>query len=78
MATLLYRYNNHFNIAMLFMVLAPLVGPLYSLGCSSTSCGQSYTVGDSLWSIPPSLNFYTNWSSSHFFKIGDSLGNQFT
>ncbi|CAK7325177.1 unnamed protein product [Dovyalis caffra] len=35
--------------------------------------GLRYTVGDSVWSIPPQPDFYANWSSSHTFYIGDVL-----
>ncbi|KAL5568665.1 hypothetical protein UlMin_025240 [Ulmus minor] len=50
------------------MVLAAIV-PMF--GCSSSRL--RYTVGNTPWTIPPYQDFYTNWSSSHFFKIGDSL-----
>ncbi|XP_057789256.1 mavicyanin-like [Salvia miltiorrhiza] len=32
-----------------------------------------HRVGDSIWSIPPTINFYKNWSSSYTFHTGDSL-----
>ncbi|KAB1225448.1 Blue copper protein [Morella rubra] len=53
----------------------------FSSGCSSgcpSTCppGVRYQVG-SVWSIPPSPNFYANWSSSHFFRTGDSLSFDF-
>uniref|UniRef100_A0A6N2M3T0 Phytocyanin domain-containing protein n=1 Tax=Salix viminalis TaxID=40686 RepID=A0A6N2M3T0_SALVM len=35
--------------------------------------GLKYTVGDSVWSIPPQPDSYTNWSFSHTFYIGDVL-----
>ncbi|KAJ6325698.1 hypothetical protein OIU76_012726 [Salix suchowensis] len=36
--------------------------------------GLRYTVGDSVWSIPPPQpDSYTNWSFSHSFYIGDVL-----
>ncbi|KAB5539122.1 hypothetical protein DKX38_016655 [Salix brachista] len=35
--------------------------------------GLRYTVGDSVWSIPPQPDSYTNWSFSHTFYIGDVL-----
>ncbi|KAM3282693.1 mavicyanin-like isoform X1 [Capsicum chacoense] len=38
---------------------------------------QSYAiehlVGDSIWTIPPTNNFYTNWSSHQIFFPGDTL-----
>nr|XP_027072101.1 early nodulin-16-like [Coffea arabica] len=37
------------------------------------SFGLEYIVGDSFWSIPTTNDFYTNWSSSHFFQTGDTL-----
>ncbi|XP_059669093.1 mavicyanin-like [Cornus florida] len=42
-----------------------------------TLLGRSYAlqhiVGDSAWSIPSTPHFYTNWSSSHSFCVGDTL-----
>ncbi|KZV55260.1 cucumber peeling cupredoxin-like [Dorcoceras hygrometricum] len=38
-----------------------------------TSYGLQHIVGDSIWSIPPANAFYTNWSSSHSFHVGDTL-----
>ncbi|KAL8051520.1 hypothetical protein ABFS82_06G151200 [Erythranthe guttata] len=34
---------------------------------------KQHIVGDSIWSIPPTNHFYTNWSSSYSFHTGDSL-----
>ncbi|XP_057981119.1 mavicyanin-like [Malania oleifera] len=34
---------------------------------------ENFRVGDSVWSIPPYPDFYNDWSSSHFFRVGDSL-----
>ncbi|KAL3637889.1 hypothetical protein CASFOL_018337 [Castilleja foliolosa] len=34
---------------------------------------QNHIVGDSIWSIPPTYDFYGNWSSSYSFHIGDTL-----
>ncbi|KAF5729388.1 chemocyanin-like [Tripterygium wilfordii] len=39
----------------------------------TTSFGMQYTVGDSVWSIPPYPDYYTKWSSSNVFLVGDSL-----
>ncbi|KAL8518213.1 hypothetical protein ACS0TY_009546 [Phlomoides rotata] len=39
----------------------------------SSSEGVQHIVGDSIWSIPPTNDFYTNWSSSYSFQIGDTL-----
>ncbi|CAI0449288.1 unnamed protein product [Linum tenue] len=44
------------------------------LGAAS---GFRYTVGDSIWSIPPTSDFYSRWSSAHAFYVGDSLAFQF-
>ncbi|CAL1406514.1 unnamed protein product [Linum trigynum] len=44
------------------------------LGAAS---GFRYTVGDSIWSIPPTSDFYSHWSSAHAFYVGDSLAFQF-
>ncbi|XP_042521315.1 mavicyanin-like [Macadamia integrifolia] len=35
--------------------------------------GLQQRVGDSIWSIPAYRDFYTNWSSSQSFQIGDTL-----
>ncbi|KAK6137746.1 hypothetical protein DH2020_028498 [Rehmannia glutinosa] len=43
------------------------------LELSSGSYGLQHIVGDSIWSIPPTNDFYTNWSSSNSFHIGDTL-----
>ncbi|CAI9091416.1 OLC1v1026447C1 [Oldenlandia corymbosa var. corymbosa] len=37
------------------------------------SFGKEYIVGDTFWSIPTTNDFYTNWSSSQFFEIGDTF-----
>nr|XP_016507735.1 PREDICTED: mavicyanin-like [Nicotiana tabacum] len=37
------------------------------------SYAMQYIVGDSIWTIPPMNNFYTNWSSSQVFFPGDTL-----
>ncbi|KAI3793561.1 hypothetical protein L1987_36180 [Smallanthus sonchifolius] len=35
--------------------------------------GVTHTVGDSIWSIPPTIDFYDKWSSSRTFYTGDFL-----
>ncbi|XP_010090483.2 cucumber peeling cupredoxin [Morus notabilis] len=62
--------NNVVAIAPVLIMVVAVVVP--SFGCSSSS-GLQYSVGDSLWTIPPFPEYFSNWSSSHFFKIGDSL-----
>ncbi|XP_073051740.1 mavicyanin-like [Primulina eburnea] len=37
------------------------------------SYSLQHIVGDSIWSIPPTNGFYTNWSSCQSFHIGDKL-----
>lgn len=38
------------------------------------SCSASdHIVGNSIWSIPPSDDFYTNWSNNITFLVGDFL-----
>ncbi|XP_060183588.1 mavicyanin-like [Lycium barbarum] len=37
------------------------------------SFATQHLVGDSIWTIPPTNNFYTNWSSSQVFFPGDTL-----
>ncbi|KAI3470662.1 hypothetical protein Pfo_027325 [Paulownia fortunei] len=47
--------------------------PLLLLELLGGSYGLQHIVGDSIWSIPPTNDFYTNWSSSYSFQIGDTL-----
>jgi hypothetical protein len=66
---------------VMVMVVAHFFGSAY--GCWSgcpTACppGVQYSVGDSVWSIPPTPHFYTRWSSSKTFRTGDSLSNSST
>ncbi|KAE8037963.1 hypothetical protein FH972_010512 [Carpinus fangiana] len=61
---------------VMVMVVAQLFG--FTHGCWSgcpSACppGFQYQVGSSVWSIPPSPHYYTNWSSSQSFRTGDSL-----
>ncbi|CAI0549665.1 unnamed protein product [Linum tenue] len=51
-----------------------IVAATLLLGAAS---GFRYTVGDSIWSIPPTSDFYSRWSSAHAFYVGDSLAFQF-
>ncbi|XAR53540.1 hypothetical protein NMG60_11022136 [Bertholletia excelsa] len=37
------------------------------------SSALQHKVGNSVWSIPPTKDFYANWSSSRSFLVGDSL-----
>ncbi|GMY23495.1 early nodulin-like protein 1 [Fagus crenata] len=65
---------------LVLVVVAALFGCSY--GCKSgcpSRCPPAvqYQVGDSVWSIPQFPNYYTNWSSSHFFRTGDSLRFEF-
>lgn len=53
-----------------FLVI--LVTTIAFNGCS---CAYHHIVGESIWSIPLSQDFYRNWSSRHTFRVGDSLGN---
>ncbi|CAB4299162.1 unnamed protein product [Prunus armeniaca] len=63
--------QREFCIILAVMVVV-LVVPSY--GCSQNgSGGMRYSVGDTFWAIPPIVDYYSNWSSNHFFKIGDSL-----
>ncbi|XP_010031324.1 cucumber peeling cupredoxin-like [Eucalyptus grandis] len=39
----------------------------------NVSNGLQYKVGGSIWSIPPYPTYYSNWSSSHHFLVGDIL-----
>ncbi|XXG42492.1 hypothetical protein AAC387_Pa01g2761 [Persea americana] len=50
--------------------LVMLVTTIAFNGCS---CAYHHMVGESIWSIPLSQDFYKNWSSRHTFRVGDSL-----
>ena len=43
--------------------------------CIGCSLAHQHLVGDSIWSIPPSNEFYSNWASNRSFAVGDDLGN---
>ena len=66
------------------MLVLVVVAALFGCTSACSSCPPGcppavrYRVGDSIWSIAPSPNYYTNWSSSHFFRTGDSLSNSHT
>ncbi|KAL0008179.1 hypothetical protein SO802_009681 [Lithocarpus litseifolius] len=65
------------------MLVLVVVAALFGCTSACPSCPPGcppavrYRVGDSIWSIAPSPNYYTNWSSSHFFRTGDSLSFDF-
>ncbi|CAL9137836.1 unnamed protein product [Musa acuminata var. zebrina] len=42
--------------------------------CIACSLAHQHLVGDSIWSIPPSNEFYSNWASNRSFAVGDDLG----
>ncbi|KAL2526060.1 Blue copper protein [Abeliophyllum distichum] len=58
-------------MAMHNVILPLLVVAVVTL--LGSSFGLQYIVGDSIWSIPPTNHFYTNWSSSYTFRTGDTL-----
>uniref|UniRef100_A0A7N0TML8 Phytocyanin domain-containing protein n=1 Tax=Kalanchoe fedtschenkoi TaxID=63787 RepID=A0A7N0TML8_KALFE len=43
----------------------------------NAAAASEYRVGDGLWSVPPHPSFYSNWSSSHTFMVGDTIIFQF-
>ncbi|KAL6129587.1 hypothetical protein ACLB2K_072937 [Fragaria x ananassa] len=56
------------------VMLGVLIMVVSSYGCPPSAVAYSVGVGDPVcWSIPPRPDYYTNWSNSHFFKIGDTL-----
>ncbi|KAL6124782.1 hypothetical protein ACLB2K_077291 [Fragaria x ananassa] len=56
------------------VMLGVLIMVVPSYGCPPSAVAYSVGVGDPVcWSIPPRPDYYTNWSNSHFFKIGDAL-----
>lgn len=62
-------------ITLAAVMLGLVVMAVPSYGCSPSGVAYSVGVGDPVcWSIPPGPDYYTNWSNSHFFKIGDTLG----
>ncbi|KAL7612490.1 hypothetical protein Lser_V15G08302 [Lactuca serriola] len=40
---------------------------------TASAGGVKHIVGGSIWSIPPSVHFYNNWSTSQTFVPGDVL-----
>ncbi|CAI9273209.1 unnamed protein product [Lactuca saligna] len=40
---------------------------------TASAGGVKHIVGGSVWSIPPSVHFYNNWSTSQTFVPGDVL-----
>ncbi|CAH1438200.1 unnamed protein product [Lactuca virosa] len=40
---------------------------------TASAGGGKHIVGGSIWSIPPSVHFYNNWSTSQTFFPGDVL-----
>lgn len=70
------------SLIVLEVVMAMAVAQFFGFthGCWSgcpSACppGVQYQVGGSVWSIPPSPHYYTNWSSAQSFRTGDSLRN---
>ncbi|CAN1231025.1 G-type lectin S-receptor-like serine/threonine-protein kinase At2g19130 [Linum perenne] len=57
------RINHH------FITLAVAATALLN----SVTSGFRYIIGDSIWAVPPSSDFYSSWSSSHSFYAGDSI-----
>ncbi|XP_050387223.1 cucumber peeling cupredoxin-like [Argentina anserina] len=56
------------------VMLGVLIMAVSSYACAHSGVAYSVGVGDPVcWSIPPRPDYYTNWSDSHFFKIGDTL-----
>ncbi|KAG5575046.1 hypothetical protein H5410_055180 [Solanum commersonii] len=58
--------QNHRNFLVKFAVLLIII-------LHHESYAMQHLVGDSIWTIPPTNNFYTNWSSSQVFFPGDTL-----
>ncbi|CAN1844461.1 G-type lectin S-receptor-like serine/threonine-protein kinase At2g19130 [Linum perenne] len=57
------RINHH------FITLAVAATALLN----SVTSGFRYIIGDSIWAVPPSSDFYSSWSFSHNFYVGDSI-----
>ncbi|GER54971.1 early nodulin-like protein 1 [Striga asiatica] len=53
------------NIGTITLLLLPSIGIAYG--------SHQHVVGDSIWSIPPTHDFYSNWSTSYSFHVGDTL-----
>ncbi|KAL4576707.1 hypothetical protein LXL04_012805 [Taraxacum kok-saghyz] len=74
-----YSYELHYHLlwsrcAMGFpesMAVIPVCTVILLL--TESAGGVKHIVGGSIWSIPPSTHFYTNWSSSQTFFTGDFL-----
>lgn len=58
--------QNHQNLLIKFSLLLIII-------LHHESYAMQHLVGDSIWTIPPTNNFYTNWSSSQVFFPGDTL-----
>ncbi|GAA0184315.1 hypothetical protein LIER_31603 [Lithospermum erythrorhizon] len=59
------KHNNIFSLIPIIFVL--------SAYCFVCVVGLQHMVGDSVWTIPPINSFYTNWSNSYSFYVGDAL-----
>ncbi|KAJ9540071.1 hypothetical protein OSB04_026577 [Centaurea solstitialis] len=60
--TVAHRHHSHwFSVVVILTLLTAAVS------------GKKHIVGGSIWSIPPSNNFYNNWSSAQSFHPGDLL-----
>ncbi|WOG92036.1 hypothetical protein DCAR_0311292 [Daucus carota subsp. sativus] len=65
------KIRNSFQMCAYIVVVAGTVlvyNPDHSNGAQYLVGGENYK-----WSIPLTNDFYTNWSSSHSFVVGDTL-----
>ncbi|CAN4126367.1 unnamed protein product [Withania somnifera] len=56
-----------------YHILVTLALLLFLVILHHQSYAMQHLVGDSIWTIPPTNNFYTNWSTSQVFLPGDTL-----
>lgn len=57
-----------FHVLVYIVVAVLIYNPDHSDGAQYLVGGEDYK-----WSIPLTNDFYTNWSSSHSFVVGDTL-----
>ncbi|XP_074375448.1 mavicyanin-like [Apium graveolens] len=63
------KFKDSFHVYVYIIVVVVLIYyPDHSNGAQYLVGGEDYK-----WSIPLTNDFYTNWSSSHAFVVGDTL-----
>ncbi|WOL15379.1 umecyanin-like [Canna indica] len=60
-----------FRINWLIRILAAAI--ILFITTHHSLAHQEHLVGDSIWSIPTSNAFYSNWANNRSFTVGDTL-----